>query len=138
MRVVTSQPAAIAASRSRPERRPLRRSASAGGITSGVTWVMVGAMDVAHRHGGNQIAVEQRRAGERQPAAADDAGFVRLRERRRERRDLMGLLALVARERAGQRIEQQRLAMLAHLSGQIVMAQPGRELGQRLRYLCRH
>ena len=95
-------------------------------------------MHVTHRDGGNKIAVEQRSAGERQPAAANDARFIRLRERRSKRLDLMRLLALVARKRAGQRIKQQQLAMLAHLAGQIVMAQPDRELGQRLRYLCRH
>ena len=87
-------------------------------------------MHVAHGGGGDQIAVEQRRAGERQAAAADDAGLAGLRERVRQRRELMGFLALVAGQRAGERIEQQILAMLPHALRQVVVAQRGRELRQ--------
>ena len=63
------------------------------------------AVHVAHRDRGDQIAVQQRRAGKRQMVAADHARFATLRQRRGERRDLAGLLALMAGDRAGQRIE---------------------------------
>jgi hypothetical protein len=69
---------------------------------------------VAHGDGGDEKAVEQGCAGERQPITADHAGLVRLRERRGQRRDLPGFLAALACNRAGERIEQQVLALLAH------------------------
>ena len=41
IRVVTSHPAAMATSRSRPDKPSRSAIARAGGITSGVTWVSV-------------------------------------------------------------------------------------------------
>jgi hypothetical protein len=84
---------------------------------------------VAHRDRGDQIAVEQRGAHERQRRAADHARFRSLRQRRCQTPDLIGLFALVTRERAGERIQDQVLAMLAGPLGQIVVAQPGGEVG---------
>ena len=71
----TSLPAAIATSRSRPELPSRSAIASAGGTTSGRDVGHGGAMRVAHGDGGDQIAVEQRRAGEREAVAADHARF---------------------------------------------------------------
>ena len=88
------------------------------------------AVHVAHGRGRDQIAVQQRRAGEREPAAADDTGLAGLRERGRQRGHLMGFLALVAGEGAGQRVEQEVLAMLPHALRHVVIAKRGRELRQ--------
>jgi hypothetical protein len=77
-------------------------------------------MHVAHGDGGDQVAVEERRAGEREPVAADHARFLRLCERRGERRNLVRLLALMAGERAGERVKEHQLAVLAHLLRQSV------------------
>ena len=90
------------------------------------------AVGVAHGDGGDQEAVEHGRAGERQPVAADHARLVRLRERAGERRDLLGLVAVAAGHRAGQRVEQQILAALAHVLGQVFVLQRGREIRQNL------
>ena len=60
-----------------------------------------------------RIAVEQRRAGEREAVAADHAAFARLREGRCQRRNLLCFLALVAGKRARESVEQQVLAVVA-------------------------
>ena len=54
--------------------------------------------------------------------AADHARFGALRQARRQRRNLPGLLAEPAGDRAGQRIEQQRLAVLADARRNVVVA----------------
>src|SRR5215831_18921740 len=100
-RVVTSKPAASATRRSRPEHPSRSAIASAAGTTSGVTSVRV-----AHGDGGHQVAVEQGCARKREPVAADHAALARLRESGGERRDLLGLFALMARDRAGDGVEQ--------------------------------
>ena len=80
------------------------------------------AMHVAHGDRGDQIGVEQGRAGKRQMVAADHARFRALRQARRQRRDLPGLLAEPAGDGAGQRIEQQRLAVLADARRNVLVA----------------
>jgi hypothetical protein len=59
-------------------------------------------------------------------------------QRPSEGRDLVGLLALVAGERAGERVQEQVLAMIPDAVGQIVVPQCGGELRQRLRCFFRH
>ena len=54
--------------------------------------------------------------------AADHARFSALRQARRQRRDLPGLLAEPAGDGAGQRIEQQRLAVLADTRRNVLVA----------------
>ena len=90
------------------------------------------AMHVAHGDRGDEIGVEQGRAGKRQMLAADHARFRALRQTRRQRRDLSGLLAEPAGDRAGQRVEQQRLAVLASARRNVLVAQRGGELRQCL------
>ena len=97
-----------------------------------------GAMRVAHGDGGDEIAVEQRRAGEREVVAADHAGLARLRQARCQRRDLVCLLALVAGKRAGEGIEQQVLAVLLDPVRKLLVGQCGRKLCQHLRCFFRH
>ena len=79
-----------------------------------------------------EIAVEQRRARERQLVAADHAALVRFRQRRSQRRDLIGFLALMAGDRAGERVEQHVLAVLPDLHRQILVFQRGCKSGQNL------
>ena len=67
-------------------------------------------------------------------AAADHARFAALRQRRGQRRDLTGLLALMTGDRAGQRVEQKVLAMLADALREIVVSKRGGEFRQ---CLCR-
>src|SRR5262249_54107058 len=64
--------------------------------------------------------------------AADDARLVRLPQRRGERGELLRLLAAVAGDRAGERIEQEVLAMIASALRNILVLQRCRETGQRL------
>jgi hypothetical protein len=52
-----------------------------------------------------------------------------LRDRRCHGLDLSGLFTLVAGDRTGEPIQDQVLAMLAIPLGQIVIAEPGSELG---------
>ena len=73
-----------------------------------------GAVNVAHGDGGDQVAVQQGCAGERQAVAADDTALVRLRKARCKRRQLVGFLALVTRHRARERVEQHVLAVFAY------------------------
>jgi hypothetical protein len=80
------------------------------------------AMHVAHGDRGDEIGVERSRAGKRQMLAADHARFRALRQARCQRRDLSGLLAEPAGDRAGQRIEQQRLAVLASARRNVLVA----------------
>jgi hypothetical protein len=96
-------------------------------------------VDVAHGGGGDQIAVEQCRTGQRQVGvAADHARLGRLRERRRQRRHLMRFLASIPGQRAGECIEQQRLAVVPDLGREVVVAQRSRKSGQRLGCFCGH
>jgi hypothetical protein len=85
-------------------------------------------MNVAHRDGGDEIAVQHRGAGERQAVAADHAAFGGLRETGRERRELMRLFALVAGHRARERIEQNVLAVFARALRDVFVLERGREL----------
>jgi hypothetical protein len=87
---------------------------------------------VAHRDRSDEVAVENGGAGERQRLAADDARLVRLPQRRGERGKLLRLLAAVAGDRAGERIEQEVLAMIASALRNILVLQRCRETGQRL------
>ena len=96
------------------------------------------AVGVAHGDGGDQEAVEHGRAGERKPVAADHARLARLRQRARERRDLLGLVAVAAGHRAGQRVEQKILAALFHVLGEVFVFQRGRKIRQNLGRLVRH
>ena len=89
-------------------------------------------MDVAHRHRGDQVAVEQRRASERKPAAADDAALVGFRERLGQRLDLAGLIALVAGEAAGDGVDQDVLDVRAHARRNIGILQVRCKLRERL------
>ena len=50
----------------------------------------------------------------------------------------VGLLALVAGERAGERVEQDVLAMLADVLRQVLVAQAGGEFGEYLGRFSRH
>ncbi len=93
-----------------------------------------GAVHIAHRHRGNEVTIEQRRAGKRQLPAADHARLAALRQSRSERRDLPGLLALMAGYRASERIQEQILAMLADAFRQIAIAQ---RCGEFRQHLCR-
>jgi len=95
-------------------------------------------MGVAHGHRGDQIAVEQARPGKREPIAADYARLARLRQRRRERGNLAGLLAAMPCHRAGQCVEQEILALLAGALGNVLVPEGGGELRQRLRRLLWH
>ena len=89
------------------------------------------AVDVAHRHRGNQVAVHERRAGERRPPAADDRGVAGLPEGARRGGDLGGLLPLAPGQRAGQRVEEQRLARFPDRGGDRAALQPRGEPRQR-------
>ena len=91
------------------------------------------AMHVAHRRRGDEIGVEQRRAGQRQMPAADHARFAALRQRGGKGRDLTGFFAPIAGNRAGERIQQKILAMLADPRRQIVV---GQRCGKFCQYLC--
>jgi hypothetical protein len=95
-------------------------------------------MDVAHGDGGDEIAVQNGRAGERQPVAADDAALAGLRQPRGERRELLGLLAAVPGDRASQGVQQDILAVIADLSRKIVVLQRRRKAGQHLGDVTRH
>src|SRR5580704_10267049 len=64
--------------------------------------------------------------------AADHARFRALRQPRRQRRDLSGLFAEPAGDGTGQRIEQQRLAVLAYARRNVIVVQRGGELRQCL------
>jgi hypothetical protein len=77
-------------------------------------------------------------AGEREAAAADHAAFVGLSETRRQRRDLLRLLALVAGKRAGEGVEQQIFAVLFDLVRKLVVGQCGCKSCQHLRCFFRH
>jgi hypothetical protein len=83
-----------------------------------------GAMHVAHRNRRDQITIEQRRADERQMLSADDARFISFRKRRRQSSHLSGLFPLMSGKRAGKRVQDQILAMLAAPLGQIPNAEP--------------
>ena len=96
------------------------------------------AVHVAHGDRGDEIGVEQGRAGERHVLTADHARFAGLGERGSQRRDLPGLLAKAAGDRAGERIEQQVLAVVAHPRRNVLVAQRRYELRQCLRCFRRH
>jgi hypothetical protein len=61
---------------------------------------------VAHRDRGDEIAVEQRRARERERLAADHRRLVRGSQRRGERADLLRFIALPAGDGAREGVEQ--------------------------------
>src|SRR6516164_4844889 len=61
-----------------------------------------------------------------------------MRELGGDGRELVRLLAAVARKRAGQRVEQEALAVLADLRGEIPVLQRGREAGQDLGDISGH
>ncbi len=117
IRAVTSQPAMIAVSNSRPDRASRSAIASAGGNTSGITCVKV-ARCVSHIVTAvtrNPLSKVAPASDERPPP--DDRRFLRLREHGCEGGDLRGLLALVAGERTGQSIEQSAFRGLANALG---------------------
>ena len=97
-----------------------------------------GAVGVAHGHRGDQIAIEHGRTGERQPVAADHGALVGLRQPRRQRHELVGLIAAMTGDRTGERIQQQVLAVFARALRDGVVGQRSRELGQRLCRFCGH
>jgi hypothetical protein len=97
-----------------------------------------GPVHVAHGHCGDEVRIEQGRAGEREPVAADDAALVRLRERGGERLDLSRLFTLVTGYGARKRVEQQVLAVLAGLRGDPFVVESGRKAGENLRGIIRH
>ena len=97
-----------------------------------------GAVHVAHRDGGDEVAVQHGRAGERQPVAADDARFLRLRQRRGQRGDLVRLLAPVAGDRARERVEQQVLGVLPRGRRNLLVVERRRELRELLRDFTCH
>jgi len=97
-----------------------------------------GPVDVAHGDGRDQVAVQQGGAGQRQAIAGDDAAFLRLRQRCRECRDLVGLFALGAGQRARYRVEQQVLAVLPGGVRDLVVSQRGRKSRERLGYFNSH
>jgi len=96
------------------------------------------AVHVAHGDCGDEITIEKRRAGERQRLAADDAALVGLRQSRRERGELLRLLAAVPGDRTRQRIEQEVLAVISDLCGKIVVLQRCRKAGQHFGDVARH
>jgi hypothetical protein len=96
------------------------------------------AVHVAHRHRGDEIAVEQGRAGKRERLAADDAALVRLRQAGCECGDLLRLLAAMAGDRAGQSVEQEILAVIADALRNIVILQRCRKAGQHFGHVCGH
>ena len=61
-------------------------------------------------------------ADDQRMLAADHAGFARLRQGQGERRDLPGLLAQPAGHRAGERVERQILAVIAHPRRNVLVA----------------
>src|SRR6185369_3122215 len=84
------------------------------------------------RDGGNEVAVQKRRAGERQRLAADHRRFARVPQCRGERANLLGLVAEAAGDGARERIEDDILDALARALGNRVVAQArdkARELG---------
>ena len=93
---------------------------------------------VAHGNRGDEIAIEDRRAGERQPVAANDAALVRLRQCRRQGGELLRLLAAVPGHRTCQRIQQDVLAVISDTSRKIVVLQRCRKAGQHLGDVLRH
>ena len=56
--------------------------------------------------------------------SADDARFISFRERRRQGPHLSGLFPVMSGKRAGKRVQDQILAMLAAPLGQIPNAEP--------------
>jgi hypothetical protein len=64
--------------------------------------------------------------------AADHARLLRLRQGRREGGYLAGLLALVAGDRTGQRIQQDVLGRIPRVQRQVVVCERRREAGQHL------
>ncbi len=112
--------------------------ASAGGITSGVMWVMV---EVCASH---MVTAVTRKPLSRVAPASDSRSppitleLARLRQRAGERRDLSGLFALAAGDCAGQRVEQQVLGLLANPLGNVVVFQRGRKIRQNLCRLACH
>ena len=89
-------------------------------------------MCVAHGNGGDEIAVEQRGAGKRKLFIANHTRLIGLRERRRQRSKLMGLLAAMPGERADERVEQQRLAVLPRFFRNVFVSQCGGKPRQNL------
>ena len=95
-----------------------------------------GTVDIAHGHGGDQVTIEQRGAGERELLAADHRRFMRGAKRSGERADLGAFVALPAGDRARDRIEHKVLHALANARRQVVVPQAGdepRELAGRRR-----
>ncbi len=97
-----------------------------------------GPIHVAHGHCGDEVGVEQRRTGERQRLATQHARLAALGQCGREGLHLAGLFAEPAGDRAGQRVEQQVLAMLAGAVGKIVIAQRCGEFRQCLCHFSCH
>ena len=95
-------------------------------------------MNVAHRHGRDQVAVHQRRAGKRHVRAADDRTFRRGTERRRHRPELMCFLSPVAGKRAGKGIGQKGFGGHLHVVRNIADVQCSREFRQSFRRSLGH
>jgi hypothetical protein len=95
-------------------------------------------MRIAHGDGGDEIAVEESRAGEREAVAADHTAFARLREGRCQRRNLLCFLALVAGKRARESVEQQVLAVVLDPVRKLVVGQRRGKLRQHLCCFFRH
>jgi len=96
------------------------------------------AMDIAHRNGGDQIAVEQSRAGQRQVVAADYRALRRRRDAAGKTEHLPGFFAVMPGKRAGQRIQQHVLAVLTHRRRNVVVFQRSRKAGEMFSGRFRH
>ena len=95
-------------------------------------------MDVTHGDRGDEIAIQNCRAGERQPVAANDAALGGLRQPRSQGSELFRLLAAVSGDRACQGVQQHILAVISHLSRKIVVLQRRGKAGQHLGDVSRH
>src|SRR6185295_18798058 len=91
-----------------------------------------GPVHVAHRDRGDEVAVQQRRPGERQRLTADYGCFRGISQCGSERANLLRLVALAAGDGAGEGVEEDVLDALADTLGQRFVFQASneaRELG---------
>ena len=96
------------------------------------------SMDVTHGDRGNEIAIQNCRAGERQPVAANDTALSGLGQPRRQGSELFRLLAAVPGDRACQGVQQHIFAVVSHLPRKIVVLQGRGKACQHLGDVCRH
>jgi len=95
-------------------------------------------MDVAHGDGRDQVPVQHGRARKGHPVGSNDARLVRLGERRRKCRDLVGLFAAVPGKRASHCVKQQILGVLPGGVWNLVVGQRRCEPGQLLGHIDCH